>query len=112
MGKGAIKHRVVSFAQLRPDREDAYFALHATPWPIILELLASVGISDYSIYRQPGGPILMSTFSYCGTDLAADSGRLARHPEMMRWLEATGRCLISDGDDPPWSQAVEIFRMD
>jgi L-rhamnose mutarotase len=99
--------------RLRPDAIAAYEALHAAPWPGVLDQIRRSNIRNYTIFRD--GTDLFASFEYVGEDFAADMAAMAADPETQRWWALTdalqeplpGRELGS-----MWKTIDEIFHTD
>ncbi|KAF8321118.1 rhamnose mutarotase, partial [Clavulina sp. PMI_390] len=133
--------RVCQVIELRKQFQDEYKQLHANTWPSILARLRASHITDYSIHFFPSPPyipvssssssapptdeiagLLIATFKYTGSDLAADSAAIAADPETQRWWALTDgmqRSLVpgakGSGDETGlgwWLDCEEVFRME
>lgn len=76
--------RYAFILRLRPGMAEAYEKAHRAVWPEMLELLKSVGISEYSIYRRDELLILALRCA----DFEASWSKLDHHPVNLRWQEA------------------------
>ena len=75
--------RYAFMLRLRPGVEAAYEEAHRAVWPEMLELLKSVGISEYSIYRRD--ELLILTLR--AADFEKTWSQLDNHPVNLRWQE-------------------------
>jgi L-rhamnose mutarotase len=99
--------------RLRPDAIAAYEALHAEPWPGVLDQIRRSNIRNYSIYRD--GLELFASFEYVGDDFAADMAAMASDPETQRWWARTDALQEPFPDREPgtwWKTIPEIFHTD
>ncbi len=99
--------------RLRPDAIQAYEALHAAPWPGVLDQIRRSNIRNYTIYRD--GLELFASFEYVGDDFAADMAAMAADPETQRWWALTDPLQEPFPDREPgswWKDLVEIFHTD
>ena len=98
---------------VRQDRVDDYEALHAEPWPDVLERIRRSNIRNYSIFRD--GDRLFAYFEYVGDDFAADMTAMAADPETQRWWALTDPLQEPLPDRAPgtwWKTLREIFHTD
>ena len=77
--------RVAFRLQIRPDRIADYDEAHRHVWPEMLQLLKSVGISEYSIFRR--GTELFLFMHVENFEQAWQT--LDQHPVNVRWQAAT-----------------------
>ena len=99
--------------RLRPDAIQAYEALHAAPWPGVLDQIRRSNIRNYTIYRD--GLELFASFEYVGDDFAADMAAMAADPETQRWWALTDALQEPLPDREPgswWKDLVETFHTD
>ena len=99
--------------RLRPDAIQAYEALHAAPWPGVLDQIRRSNIRNYTIYRD--GLELFASFEYVGDDFAADMAAMAADPETQRWWALTDALQEPLPDREPgswWMDLREIFHVD
>ena len=99
--------------RVKPDRTEAYEALHAAPWPGVLAALARANIRNYSIVRH--GTTLFAYYEYVGDDYAADLASIAADPETRRWWTLTDDMQEPEPDRPAgtwWLDIPEIFHTD
>jgi L-rhamnose mutarotase len=74
-------NRYAFILRLNPGVAEAYEEAHREVWPEMLELLKSVGISEYSIFRRD--ELLILTLR--SADFEASWRRLDNHPVNLRW---------------------------
>jgi L-rhamnose mutarotase len=67
--------------KLNPGVGEEYDKAHAAVWPEMLELLKSVGIHEYSIFRRDN--LLFLTFK--AADFEESWSKLDSHPVNLRW---------------------------
>ena len=99
--------------RLRPDAIQAYEALHAAPWPGVLDQIRRSNIRNYTIYRD--GLELFASFEYVGNDFTADMAAMAADPETQRWWALTDALQEPLPDREPgswWMDLREIFHVD
>jgi L-rhamnose mutarotase len=99
--------------KLRPEKAEEYVALHAEPWPGVLEGIRASGIRNYSIFLRDG--LLFGYFEYVGDDFEADMAAAAADAVSQEWWKLTGPCqepLDSAAPGELWVQAAEIFHAD
>jgi L-rhamnose mutarotase len=105
--------RFGSVIQARPEKMAEYKALHADPWPGVLEALRSHGISNYSIFHHGG--LLFAYFEYSGDDYDADMASIADDPVTQQWWKLTDPCQqpmpnAAEGDQ--WTSMEQVFLME
>ena len=106
-----------SIIGLDPARVEQYKEYHRAVWPEVLDMIRRCNIRNYSIYLREldGKPYLFSYFEYIGSDLAADSAKMAADPTTQRWWALNKPCQIPLSDRQPdewWAEAEELFHLD
>ena len=104
--------RVGMVIGVREDRVDAYRALHADDHPGVRDLLAVVGIRNFSIFieRLPDGALyLFGYYEYHGEDYDADMAQLAAEPRNRDWLEMTDPMQIPLPGERSWKAMEEVY---
>lgn len=106
-----------SIIGLDPDKVEEYKEFHRAVWPEVLDMIRQCNIRNYSIYLREldGNPYLFSYFEYLGSDLAADSAKMAADPTTQRWWALNQPCQIPLPDRKPdewWAEAEEVFHLD
>ena len=81
--EGRELRRYAFMLRLRPGVEEAYEKAHRAVWPEMLELLKSVGIYEYSIFRRDD--LLILTLR--AADFEKSWSQLDNHPVNLRWQE-------------------------
>lgn len=61
--------------RLKKDMIEEYEALHANPWPHVLQLIHDCNLRNYSIFRQDD--LVFAYFEYVGEDFDADMEKMA-----------------------------------
>ena len=100
---------------VKPDRVEAYKALHAEPWPDMDAALSAANIRNYSIYLREPENLLFGYWEYVGTDYAADMKLLGERVVTRRWLKLTDPCqapLATRAAGEWWSTMPEVFHLD
>jgi len=77
--------------RLKKDMIEEYEALHANPWPHILQLIRDCNLRNYSIFRQDD--LVFAYFEYVGEDFDADMEKMAADEENQRWWTHTHPCF-------------------
>ena len=74
--------RYASVIGLVPEMEAKYRELHGSVWPEVVAAIKKAHIVDYFIHRVElaGKPYLFSSFTYTGSDFAADMKSIADDP--------------------------------
>ncbi|MFI1769668.1 L-rhamnose mutarotase [Streptomyces sp. NPDC020800] len=96
-----------------PEKLDEYRALHAAPWPGVLDALRAHHISNYSIFHHGG--LLFGYFEYHGDDFAADMEAIAQNPTTQQWWKLTDPCqrrLPTAGEEEWWTPMDRVFLME
>ncbi|MBN1669120.1 MAG: L-rhamnose mutarotase [Anaerolineales bacterium] len=96
--------------KVRPEKLAEYKALHAAPWPEVLEMIRQCNIRNYSIYLKDG--YLFSYFEYVGDDFEADMAKMAADPKTQAWWQLTDPCqepLESRDEGEWWARMEEVF---
>ena len=96
--------------KLRPEKREEYLALHAQPWPGVLEMIRACNIRNYSIYLKDD--TLFSYFEYVGSDFAADMAKMAADPTTQAWWQRTDPCQEGLATRQPgewWAEMAEVF---
>ena len=83
-GEANPMKRYAFILRLNPGMIEAYEEAHREVWPEMLELLKSVGIHEYSIYRRD--ELLVLTLR--AVDFEATWSQLDNHPVNLRWQQA------------------------
>lgn len=78
--------------RLKPEKIEEYDALHADPWPGVLQMIHDCNLRNYSIFRE--GEQVFSYFEYVGDDYEADMEKMAQDEETQRWWEHTHPCFV------------------
>jgi len=77
--------------RLKKDMIEEYEALHANPWPQVLEMIHECNLRNYSIFREED--LVFAYFEYVGEDFDGDMEKMARDPETQRWWTHTHPCF-------------------
>ena len=99
--------------RLRPDKFEAYRALHGQPFPGVVAALKAAHIANYSIFHRDG--LLFGYLEYHGSDWAADAAQIAADPETQRWWALTDPCQQPMPDAAPgewWSDLESLFHLE
>jgi L-rhamnose mutarotase len=112
MSDGPRVQRFASVVGLRPEKEAEYLALHAGPWPEVLERLSRYGVLNFSIFLRDNQ--LFSYLEYAGADYKSEMAALAADDVMRRWLQLTDACqqpVATARDGQWWAPAAEVFHL-
>lgn len=107
--------RFASVTGLKPDKLNAYKALHANAWPAVLNKIKECHIENYSIYLQKinGAYYLFSYFEYTGDDFDGDMKKMAADPNTQRWWKETDPCQQplpeAAAKKEIWTSMEEVF---
>ena len=77
--------------RLKPEKIEEYEALHAAPWPEVLQTLHACNLRNYSIFRE--GEQVFAYFEYVGEDYDADMEKMAQDEATQRWWTRTKPCF-------------------
>ena len=77
--------------RLKPEKIEEYEALHAAPWPEVLQTIHDCNLRNYSIFRE--GEQVFAYFEYIGEDYEADMEKMAQNPATQRWWTHTKPCF-------------------
>jgi len=105
--------RMGQVIRLRVEKRDEYLALHAQPWPGVLETLRAAHIQNYSIFLH--ADLLFAYFEYHGTDWDADQAAVAADPETRAWWQLTDPCqmpLESARAGEHWASMDAVFYLE
>ena len=83
--------RFGQLGKLKPEKIEEYCALHANPWPEVLETIKQCNMRNYSIYLH--GDLVFAYFEYVGEDFDADMEKMAADAETQRWWTHTHPCF-------------------
>ena len=84
--------------RLKKDKIEDYEALHANPWPRVLQVIHDCNLRNYSIFRQ--GDLVFAYFEYIGQDFDADMEKMAQDPVTQEWWRHTKPCFVKYAIDP------------
>ena len=77
--------------RLKSDKIAEYEALHAAPWPQVVQTIRDCNLRNYSIFRE--GEQVFAYFEYVGDDYDADMARMEADPETRRCWTHTKPCF-------------------
>ena len=100
---------------IKPEKIDEYKALHAAPWPAIVERIRRSNITNYSIFLKEPENLLFGYWEYVGTDFEADMAAIAADPETQRWWKLTDPCQVpleSRKQGEHWAMMDNVFHID
>ena len=91
-----------------------YLRLHAAVWPGVNAMIHECNMHNFSIFhrRFPDGKhYLFMYFEYVGTDMEADTKKMAADPTTQEWWKHTDPCQEPLPDRKPgdwWSDMQEV----
>jgi L-rhamnose mutarotase len=93
-----------------PERAADYEALHAEPWPDLIEAIADSGYRNYSGFRRGANVVYYGEYH---PDMATVVGKMSRHEVNARWGDAF-KGIITTITQPDGSliTAHEIYHQD
>ena len=93
-----------------PERSDEYEALHAEPWPDLIEGIAKAGFRNYSGFRRGANVVYYGEYH---PDMATVFEKMARFEVNDRWGKAfEGIITRIVNDDGSLITAQEIYHQD
>lgn len=99
--------RFIMHSDLKPEKVEAYIALHARPWPELLELISRCNIHNYSISIR--GTELYTYYEYTGDDYERDMEMMDNSPIMQRWWTFSKPCFLHHEEERYYDELREIF---
>ena len=90
-----MKRIVGQLGRLKPEKIAEYEALHANPWPEVLQTIHDCHIQNYSIFRHED--LVFGYFEYVGEDYDLDMKKMAADPKTQEWWSYTQPCFVSYG---------------
>ena len=78
--------------RLKPEKIDEYEALHANPWPEVLQTIHDCNLRNYSIFRHED--MVFAYYEYVGEDFRADMDKMAEDPVTQEWWTHTKPCFV------------------
>jgi L-rhamnose mutarotase len=95
---------------LKPEYEERYIALHAHPFPGLIEQLQAANLHNYSIFLRDG--LLFSFYEYSGPDYEDDMEAVASNNTVKDWWTLTDpmqESLSPETSDAWWVVLEEVF---
>ena len=77
--------------RLKKEKIAEYDALHANPWPEVLQTIHDCNLRNYSIFRQED--LVFAYFEYVGEDYEADMAKMDADEVTLRWWTFTKPCF-------------------
>ena len=103
---------------VKEEKLEEYKRLHANVWPEVNAMLRACNMRNFTIFlrKLPDGKhYLFMYFEYTGTDLDADSKKMAADPTTQRWWKLTDPCQEPLPDRKPgdwWADMAEVCHND
>lgn len=107
MGYGNLAKRVIQHSVLKPEKVEDYIALHAQPWPELIELLQRCNIHHYSISIR--GTEVFTYYEYTGADYQKDMEILDADPIMQKWWIYSKPCFAGHENGHYYDPMEEVF---
>ena len=102
--------RIASLMKLKPGFEAEYKRRHDEIWPEMLAELRAAGVSDYSIFLDPGTLVLFAVQKRAENSTADD---LPKKAIVKRWWAYMKDIMETNPDNSPLSAPlIEVFHMD
>jgi L-rhamnose mutarotase len=94
--------------KIKPEKLEYYRALHAHPWPEVIQKIDECNIRNYSIYILQDHT-LFAYFEYVGSNFEEDMQKMGDDPITQKWWKETDPCQESFGLKPNewWHNMVE-----
>ena len=99
--------------KIKEEKLDEYKALHADPWPGVMEQIRRSNIRNYSIYLKDD--YLFGYFEYVGNNFDDDMAKMAEDSLTQEWWKRTDPCqvpLATRAKGEWWAQMEEVFHLD
>lgn len=77
--------------KLKQEKIAEYEALHAAPWPEVLQTIHDCNLRNYSIFRE--NEYVFAYFEYVGEDYGADMAKMEADPVTQKWWQHTKPCF-------------------
>jgi len=104
--------RLGQLIRLKPECKDRYVALHAHPFPGLIEQLRASNLHNYSIFL--GKDLLFSFFEYVGNDFETDMEAVAENATVQDWWTLTDsmqETLAPEESDQWWVPMEELYHI-
>ncbi len=104
--------RYGSVIGIHPEKIDEYKRLHTAVLPVVLSIIKTFNIRNYSIFLCEPENQLFSYFEYYGSDFAKDMARMAANPKMQAWWKLCGPCqhpMPTRITGECWASMTEVF---
>lgn len=99
--------------RVKPGKPDEYIALHANPWPEVVDMIRECNIRNYSIFHKDGW--LFAYFEYIGENFEADMEKMAADPITQKWWDVCKPChepLETRAPGEWWATMQEVFHVE
>lgn len=90
--------RFGQIGRLKKEKIEYYRALHAAPWPGVLETITACNLKNYSIFIHED--LVFAYFEYVGQDFDKDMEKMAEDPVTQQWWTHTKPCFETYAIDP------------
>ena len=99
--------------KIKPEKLEYYRALHANPWPEVIQKIIECNIRNYSIFILQDHT-LFAYFEYIGSNFEEDMQKMGDDPITQKWWQETDPCQESFGLKPNewWHNMEEVFHCD
>jgi len=95
---------------LKADSQAEYEKRHNPIWPELQRTLKEHGVSNYSIFLEPGSDLL---FAYAEIESEERWQRIAETEICQRWWASMSELMLTQPDDSPQTVALsEVFHLD
>jgi L-rhamnose mutarotase len=104
--------RVGMVIGMRPDRIQAYEALHDASNAGVRDLLTKYNMRNFSIFLkelEDGRFYLFGYYEYTGSDFENDMKKLAAEPRNQQWLHTTDPMQIPLSGERSWATMREVY---
>jgi len=96
--------------RIKEEKREEYIALHASPWPEIVQIIKECNMENYSIFIR--GNLVFSYYEYTGEDYDADRQKLAKDVMVQKWWAITDPCFErydNDSAEASYENMESIF---
>lgn len=107
--------RVASVVQLRPEKAEEYKALHADPFPDVINVMKANGMQNCSIFLKEldSRLYLFAYFEFDDSKQDAERAKQSAQEELQRWGELTSACQMPlPGQEGLWEPMESVFYME
>lgn len=86
--------RFGQIGRLKKEKIEEYEALHANPWPAVIQTIRDCNLKSYSIFRKEDQ--VFAYFEYVGDNFEKDMDKMAEDPQTQLWWTYTKPCFVEN----------------